>query len=336
MKTAFRAEAGSGSPVIAVLSEYDALPGIGHACGHNLIAVAGVAVGIALKKVLESRPGSGTVVVLGTPAEEGGCGKQILIDNGAFQGIDVAMMCHPCPAEFVYASILACTELTVVFHGKNAHASAAPWEGVNALDALISGYNAVSCLRQQIRLTDRVHGVILDGGKRPNIIPDRSEALYFVRSKNKKELEELKEKVLKCFEGAALSSGCKLEHSWAKHEYLDIVTNEVMADLYTSHSAKLGHPLPPKEVQLSFPSGSTDMGNVSYVVPSIHPMYKIGTTRVNNHTPEFTQSAGSKESHTETFRASKALAFTALDVIYSPNVLQKVKEGYAKQSAAFK
>jgi len=246
------------------------------------------------------------------------------------------MMCHPCPADFVYASILALTELSVIFHGKNSHASAAPWEGVNALDALISGYNAVSNLRQQIKLTDRIHGVIVDGGKKPNIIPDRSEALYYVRAKNKKELEELKVKVLRCFEGAAISSGCKMEHKWAPHEYLDIQTNEVMADLYTAHSTKLGFPLPPKEVQLALPSGSTDMGNVSYVVPSIHPMYKIGTTRVMNHTPEFTACAATKEAHQQTWRTSKALAFTAIDIFYSPNVLPKIKEGFTKQVAALK
>eukprot|EP01114_Cavostelium_apophysatum_P020842 TRINITY_DN7099_c0_g1_i1.p1 TRINITY_DN7099_c0_g1~~TRINITY_DN7099_c0_g1_i1.p1 ORF type:complete len:401 (-),score=41.89 TRINITY_DN7099_c0_g1_i1:24-1205(-) len=328
--TAFRASAGKGSPVIGIMCEYDALPGIGHACGHNLIAVSALAIGVGIKTFLERSGKEGTVVVFGTPAEESEGGKCDLLAAGAYDDVDLAMMCHPRSTyDHVYVSSLAMHELFIEYLGRNAHAAAAPWEGVNALDALVSAYNSISCLRQQIRLTDRVHGVITNGGTKPNIIPDKTCAHYFVRAKDRTDLENLKERVMNCFRGAELSSGCKMNHNWAKYPFLDVATNDVMAARYTKNLASLGIALPSKEDQLSFTFGSTDMGNISYILPSIHPAYAIPTD-AGNHTPEFTAATCTDQAHECTWRASKALAWTAIDFYCDPWLVQNAKDEFKR------
>ena len=246
LPTAFRATAGSGTPTVAVLSEYDALPGIGHACGHNLIATSGVATGLAAAEVLGE--GDGTIVVIGTPAEERGGGKVDLIRAGAFDGVDAAMMMHPGgqspqspPGSVrVNAKPNALQALRVRYRGKNAHAAGRPWEGLNALDALIHAYNGISLLRQQMRPSARVHGIITDGGQAPNIIPDETEAYFFVRDDVVARLEELKPRVVACFEAAALATGTELELSWQGNPYSDMQNSTPLAETFTAHAVALG------------------------------------------------------------------------------------------------
>lgn len=324
MQTAFQAVAGSGSPVIAVLCEYDALPEIGHACGHNLIAASGVAVGLALKAVLGQ--GNGTVVVLGSPAEEGGGGKIYLMERGAFKDVDAAMMLHPTPGDSAFPNVIAIQQLEVEFHGRNAHASAFPWDGVNALDALILSYNAISVMRQQFRPDVRVHGVITRGGDKPNIIPDHTSAFFYLRAKTQRGLDELKAKIVPCFEGAALATGCRLDYRWAGKPYTDLVTNVAMARAYVANAHEIGRELP-LEGDASL-SASTDMGNVSYAVPSIHPMFAI-PTMAGNHTPGFTAAAATQEAHDSMLSAAKALAMTALDLYLKPELLDSAKREFS-------
>ena len=329
IETAFVARFGSGSPTIALLCEYDALPEIGHACGHNLIAASGVATGIGVKEALP--PGAGTLLVLGTPAEEGGGGKIILIDRGAFEQVDVAMMLHPSPGNNAWPAIMALHELEVEFHGKNAHAAAFPWEGINALDAFVLAYNGIAALRQQLEPDTRVHGIVTDGGAKPNIIPDHTAADFYLRARDNTKLAMLKERVLACFTGAAQSTGCRLEHRWVGHPYYNMATNDPLAETYVAHIGALGITLPPKGVGPT--AGSTDMGNVSHVVPSIHPMFAIETDG-GNHTPEFTAAAATSGAHEAMLTAATAMAMTAHELFTDPVRLQQARSSFEAQSGA--
>jgi len=327
VKTGFRAVYGSGHPIIALLSEYDALPSIGHACGHNLIAVASVAAGIALMNVIGKKGGNGTVWVLGTPAEEAGGGKVDFLREGVFSDVDIAMMCHPYQFDSAYPKILALQELSVEFHGKEAHASVAPWDGINALDAMVMAYNSVSVMRQQFRTGDQVHGVITNGGVKPNIIPAYTSAYYYLRSTSAHNMPNLKEKILNCFKAAETATGATLKFEWIDKPYDDLSTNPTLADLYVKNLANLGFVMPSIAEQQKVPGGSTDMGNVTYVVPGIHPSFSIPATN-GNHTVEFAEAAGSAEGHQRTWRTAKALAFTAVDVLCVPHLLQQIKDQF--------
>ncbi|MEE9278137.1 MAG: M20 family metallopeptidase [Dehalococcoidia bacterium] len=321
--TAFEARAGSGAPAVAVLCEYDALPGIGHGCGHNLIAIAGVAAGLALKAALND--GDGAVVVLGTPAEEGGGGKIEMIDRGAFERIDAAMMLHPAPEDSAWPRINALQALEVEYFGKNAHAAVRPWDGVNALDALVLAYNGISLLRQQMPLDSRVHGVIVKGGDKPNIIPDHAAAEFYVRAKDEASLQRLQQRVLACFQGAAEATGCRLEARWVGRVYSNMANNVPMAEAYVENARALGKTLPPRAD--GFSGGSTDMGNVSHVVPSIHPMFAIAT-KAGNHTPEFAAASATPEAHAQALLAAKALAMTAVDLFTDPSLIEGAKDQF--------
>lgn len=328
MPTAFRAVTGSGDPAIAVFCEYDALPEIGHACGHNLIAASGVAVGIALKAALPA--GRGTVIVLGSPAEEGGGGKILLLNRGALEGVDAAMMLHPAPGDSAWANLIAIEQLHVRYHGRNAHAGAAPWAGVNALDAVVLAYTSISAMRQQMRPTDRVHGIITEGGVKPNIVPDTAAAEYYIRARNMAELTELRAKVVGCFEGAAMAAGCTVDIATAGDPYAEVITNTAMADAYCDNMAHFELVLP-KGGHGGIAGASTDMGNISYAVPSIHPSFGIPTEAVN-HTAGFTASAATPEAHRRMLRAAKALALTALDLYADPILLEAAKAEFAAQT----
>lgn len=329
MPTAFKAVTGSGSPTIAVLCEYDALPGIGHACGHNLIAIAGLATGLALKEAVGE--GNGTVIVLGSPAEEGGGGKVVLIEREAFKGVDAAMMLHPTSRDSAWMNVLAVEHVNVEYRGRNAHAAAAPWEGVNALDAMILAFNGISAMRQQMLPSDRVHGVITDGGLKPNIIPDYTRAEFYIRARRRSELEVLRKKVHGCLQGAATATGCELTLSVDENgrPYSDMVANDTLAETYRENLGTFNIQLPDKQTVMAGPGGSTDMGDVSYVVPSIHPMFGI-PTEAGNHTAGFTAAAATNEAHLNTLRAAKALAMTALDAYFRPEVMEAVKKEFAR------
>ena len=327
LATAFRATYGSGSPNVAFMCEFDALPGIGHACGHNLIAEAGLAAGIGLKSALERFSLPGTVTVLGTPAEEGGAGKVFMIDAGCFKDVDFAMMVHPAYVNDADPQALAVRRIAVTFHGKEAHAAMAPWEGINALDAAVMAYNSISVMRQQMKPTWRIHAIISNGGAKPNIIPGKSEMEYYIRAPTDKEVVELQEKSFNCFHAAAKATGCTVDIKKTGEPYSNLVTNKTMADLFMKQCKYLGCEMGAP----SLPTGSTDMGNVSYVVPSIHPMYSIGTAV--NHSVEFTEVANSAEAHALTVSMGKAMALTALEVLSDSSLLQLIKKEFEQQIA---
>jgi amidohydrolase len=311
LPTAFRAVAGGGRPVVAIVAEYDALPGIGHGCGHNIIATTAVGAGAAVGAVLGELPG--TVQVIGTPAEEVYGGKAIMIREGAFEGLDAAMMTHPGSRDSVFATALACAEVKVQYFGREAHASAQPERGINALEALIIAYNSVNALRQHIRTTARVHGVITHGGDAPNIVPGHAAASFMVRAEDDEYLEELKARVEDCFEAGARATGARLEMTWNENQYSAMRTNAALAEAHRRNLAAIGRDVPADDVPR--PLGSTDMGNVSKVVPSIHPSIAIAPGDVNGHSPEFAKYAASDSGRRAVIDGAKALAMTAIDVL---------------------
>lgn len=316
--TAFRARFGAGKPNVCVICEYDALPEIGHACGHNLIAEAGVAAGLGAKAWLEASGTQATLTVMGTPAEEGGGGKIVMIEKEAFTDVDVAMMAHPERYDYVIPHNNAYGQVDVVYKGKAAHAAAFPWEGVNALDAAVMAYTNVSALRQQMKPSWRVHGVIKNGGVKPNIIPEQSEISYCIRAPSLEERKVLVGKVVACFEAAASASGCSVEVKHYEREYDSILTNNILAKLYSSNLDALH--LPHKmEMEAHW---SSDMGNLSRVVPSIHPCYSIGSGEAN-HTRDFRDVANHPSSHSKTLQIATSLAFTCIDVFSGGEELVK-------------
>jgi len=244
LETAVAAWAGRASgevPAVAVLCEYDALPRIGHACGHNIIAAAGLGAGIAAASV--AAEAGGRLVVLGTPAEEGGGGKVLMADRGAFEGVGAAMMVHPAGLDLTEPEAIAIASLKVTYHGRGAHAAAFPERGRNALDAAVLGYNAVAALRQHMGSSERVHGVFLEAGEKPNIVPDHTVAEWYVRSATLASLQPLKERVLACLEAGASAAGCSMEWVSTAPEYSDLRSNGPLVDLYRRNSAALGRPV---------------------------------------------------------------------------------------------
>ncbi len=329
LPTAFIAEAGSSGPTIAIVCEYDALPGIGHACGHNIIAAAGLGAGLALAGLAEKL--GGRVRILGTPAEEGGGGKVFMINNGAFDDLDAAMMVHPANRELLYMSSLAVSTVRATYTGKASHASAAPEAGRNALDAAVQGYTGIAALRQHIRDNERVHGIFTDGGAKPNVVPARAETLWFVRSPDSTGLNALEERVTCCLQAGADSAGCEVDFSSADMPPYDAIRgNSALSALYMSNASRVGrHPIDPQ--QQARVSGSTDMGNVSQVVPSIHPMIKVSPEDVPIHTPEFAQHTSSSSGDAAVLDGAKMLAATALDLWLDEENLEAVKAAFSTQ-----
>ena len=324
LSTAFRAIYGRGNPRVALLAEYDALPKIGHGCGHNLIATSAVGAGIASKIAIDALGGS--IVVLGTPGEEVFGGKIDMVQAGVFQEIDVAMMVHPNMHNMVITQMLACASLDVEFFGRPAHAAAQPHQGVNALEALILSFNSINSLRQHIRSEARIHGIITDGGEAPNIVPSHSAARFLIRAPDDAYLEELKERVLNCFEGAALATGAKLKYNWGDRTYASMKSNMVLAGLFRENLEALGRHVEAFDVR--FGSGSTDMGNVSQVVPSIHPTVAIASPDVSLHTPEFASAAASETGQKGLLDAAKAMAMTVVDIFSQPEIVDKIKQEF--------
>ena len=334
LETAFKATFGSGRPNVCVICEYDALPDIGHACGHNLIAEAGIAAGLSLKAVLVESTSIrnkdvallGMVTVMGTPAEEGGGGKAKLIDNGAFNGIDLAMMVHPSPYSCITPGFLAVAFLRVVYEGKAAHAAAFPWEGVNALDATVLAYNSISTLRQQMKPAWRVHSVITEGGVKPNIIPDKSSMELMVRTSGREELNVLLERVTNCLRGAATATGVDITLYELAPRYDNLISNSVLARIFNENWSSFGVDAP-----MFFPgSGSTDMGNVSYVVPSIHPKFQVGSGE-GIHTREFAVSANTAQAHEKALVVGKVMGHTCIDVLTRDGLLEEIQLEFARK-----
>ena len=317
IETAFEARAGTGGPEVAVLCEYDALPGIGHACGHNIIAAAGLGAGLAGAAVAEEL--GGRLRIIGTPAEEGGGGKIRLIDRGAFEGIAATLMIHPSGSEVERITSLAVQQVRVVYRGSAAHAAAAPEQGINALDGAVLGYVNVAALRQHIAPDERIHGIIVDGGQKANIVPERAEALWYARSPTRARLDDLKQRLQACLEAGAAAAGCAMEHEWIQPSYDDVLDSRTVLDAYLANARALGRdPRPDSEVAIV---GSTDLGNLSYLVPSIHPMIKAAPDDVGIHTVAFAAYAGGPEGDRAVLDGAKAMAMTLVDCWTEPTLL---------------
>lgn len=327
LPTAFTAvyDSGKPGPAIGFMAEYDALPGLGHACGHNLIGTLAIAAGIGLSTVLQET--GGKVIVYGTPAEETRGGKVTMAEAGVFNELDVAMMVHPLDHYRKSGSSLAMDAIQFEFIGKAAHAAAAPHEGINALDAVIQTFNSINALRQHVKSDVRIHGVIPEGGKAANIVPDYAVAQFYVRAASRSYVNEVVEKVKACAEAAALSTGAKVEISNYELSYDDMITNEILSETFTANLISLG--INPQEIQSSEgDTGSLDMGNVSQVVPSIHPYVQITTEKHACHTPGFQQAAMSDMGRDGMILGAKTLALTALDVLNNPDLLEKIKKEF--------
>jgi amidohydrolase len=331
LDTAFDARAGTEGPEIAVCCEYDALPGVGHACGHNIIATAGLGAGLAAAAL--AAEAGGRVRILGTPAEEGGAGKVFMAEAGAFEGVDAAMMVHPADADLLSMDTLAAVTMEVEYFGEAAHASAFPWKGRNALDAAVLGYTNVAALRQHIRSTDRVHGVFHKGGDRPNIVPDHTVMEWMVRSERLKSLEPLTERVIAAWEAGAMATGCRCEHKILHRTYADMVDNPVLAGLYAANASALGRPVSDPRKTEPRVMGSTDMGNVSYLVPSIHPMVRVAPAGVSIHSHEFTRHAGSPAGDVAVILGAKAMAMTIADVWADRTLLDQARTEFQRATA---
>jgi amidohydrolase len=311
LPTAFDARVGTEGPTVAVLCEYDALPGIGHACGHNIIAAAGLGAALVLAGLADEL--GGRLAVLGTPAEEGGGGKVFMIERGAFAGVDAAMMVHPADADLRSMQTLAIHQIMVRYQGVAAHAAAAPWAGANALDAAVLGYVNVAALRQHIRPDERIHGIFTKAGDKPNIVPEHAEAHWYVRAGTRQRLAELKPRVLGCLEAGSHAAGCTMSHEWIDPPYDEMFDNLPLLDRYTENAGLVGR-LPVDAAVGSGVAGSTDMGNVSHVVPSIHPMIQAAPAGVAIHTAAFAGHARAAIGDRAVLDGAKILALTAVDL----------------------
>lgn len=332
LPTAFVGRFGTGEgPTIGVFCEYDALPEIGHACGHNVIGAAGLGAGLAAATVAEEL--GGRVVVIGSPAEEGGGGKVFLLEAGALDDLDAAMMVHPADGDLAAMNVIAIQQVHVTYHGRPAHAAAFPHKGRNALDAAVLGYVNVAALRQHIRPSERIHGIFTDAGDKPNIVPKHAAAEWYVRSPTTRHLQDLKGRVLACLEAGAAAAGCRMEHDWQDPAYADMIDNQVLVDLFCANAERTGRtmaaPSPANGVV-----GSTDMGNVSYAVPSIHPMLAVAPRGISIHTPEFTAYAGGEEGDRAVLDGARAMASTITDLWADPGLVAAARTEFEASVAA--
>jgi amidohydrolase len=330
--TAIRAEltGASAGPTIAVLSEYDALPGIGHACGHNVIAATGVGAFLALASVKDELPGR--VVFLGTPAEEGHSGKEVLARNGAFEGVDAAIMVHPYGYDLADQAWLGRRLLTITFTGVAAHASAQPFMGRNALDAANLTYQGIGLLRQQLPPSDRVHANIVEGGQSPNIIPNRAVLKLYARSRLPETLKDLSRRLNDIARGAALMTGTTVELDWDEHPpSLPIRTNKALTGRWVKAQQARGRAPLPAGVVSDTLAASTDFGNVSYRIPGIHPLISIASAETALHTREFAAAANTASAERGAYDGAAGLALTALDYLCDPELQRAVAEEFAAQ-----
>ena len=326
VETAFRGtlETGAG-PTIAVLCEYDALPQIGHACGHNVIATAGGGAGAGLAALRDKLP-RGRVQVIGTPAEEGGGGKCKLIAGGVFEGVDAAMMVHGFDRWLGHSDLLGIVRVGFEFTGKAAHASADPWAGVNALDAAVQTYTNVAMLRQQVRPDARIHGIITHGGAAPNIIPEFAAALFYVRARSIDYMWDLYTRVLACAEGAARAAGCELkivEHRETSYEPMK--KNAALLDAFRANLARFGVTESP---EITDRLGSSDIGNVSQVIPAIQPMVKIAPDGTPIHSRAFEAAAVSPLAREGMLISAKTMAMTVCDLLADPSLVKRAQDEF--------
>jgi amidohydrolase len=337
LPTAFSATFGASGPTIGFLSEYDALPGLGHGCGHNLIAIAGIGAGVGLSAALPYL-GTGRVSVFGTPAEEAVGGKILMAEAGAFAGVDAALGAHPgtskatCPTVDGSGEALACHLVVIEFHGKAAHAAADPHNGANALNALIETFNGINALRQHVKSDARIHGIVTRGGDAPNVVPDYARGDFFVRAATLNYMHELTEQVRRIAEGAALMTGCRLEFTLPEPANSDMITNRAIALRLKEHLDAVGLRQPDATPEPA--SGSTDWGNVSYVVPSVETSYPILDRVCTWHSWDVVEAANSAMGYANTILVAKAMALTGVDLIADPALLHDVKAEFARSKSA--
>ncbi|MEH7276967.1 M20 family metallopeptidase [Neobacillus vireti] len=327
-----RKKSNKPGPSIAFLAEYDALPGLGHACGHNIIGTTSVAAAIALSKVLAET--GGEAVVFGTPAEEGGpngSAKGSFVKHGLVEGIDAAIMIHPNGETRLTSTSLAVDPLDFEFIGKPAHAAASPQEGINALDAVIQLFNGINALRQQLKDDVRIHGIITHGGDAPNIIPEYAKARFYIRAATRSGLNEVTRRVKAVAEGAALATGAKLNVKAFQNEVDNLLLNRTYDAVFKEVVEELGETV---IVEGDKGIGSTDAGNISQVVPTIHPYIKIGAADLVAHTVPFREAAASQRGDQALITGAKALALTALKLITEEDTLAEIKEEFKERKAA--
>ena len=324
--TAFEAvyDSGKPGPNIGYMSEYDALPEVGHACGHNLIGTMGIAAGIALSKVVNET--GGRVYVYGTPAEETRGAKVTMADEGLLDHLDAAIMAHPSSGYVKSGSSLAMDAIQFAFYGRSSHAAAAPEEGINALDAVIQTFNSINALRQHVTSDVRIHGIISEGGKAANVVPDYAVAQFYVRANKRVALNDVVEKVTACAKGAALATGARVEVSNYEYSYDDMITNETLSDSFTRNLIEAG--VNPDVIKVKFGSGSLDMGNVSHRTPSIHPFIKISDKPITAHTHEFREAALSQEGFEGMLIGAKTMAMTGVDLLRDRKLLEEIKQEF--------
>ncbi|MHB8383906.1 MAG: amidohydrolase [Candidatus Binataceae bacterium] len=324
LKTAFRAEFGASGPTVAIFAEYDALPN-GHSCGHNLIAGAALAAVAGLHAIAPQLKGK--IVFMGTPAEEGGGGKVVLMNRGALKGVDAAMMAHPMDSEWSTMPALATHGVRLRFRGKAAHAAIAPWDGSSALSAMLLTFHAVDMARLHFRDGSRIHGIITNGGQATNIIPELTECNFATRGFTSQYAEEMAQRVIQCARGAAMATGAQVEES-THAGYKNMITNLAVAHRYAEHSQALGTPSP--DPPHGLPTGSTDMGNISHRMIAIHPVFAIATPGEGTcHEDAFVRHADSPRGYDAMIRVAKALAMTAHDLLAEPELLSSAKAEFA-------
>ncbi len=317
-------------PTIAFLAEYDALPDLGHACGHNLIGTIAISAGLAMKAVLPDL--AGTIQVIGTPAEEGGGGKVIMVEAGIFDEVDAAMMVHPSTYNVTRRRSKTSHRLGIEFFGKPAYASSSPDMGINALDAAIQTFNGVNALRQHLKDEARVHGIITDGGRVTNVVPEYAAAKFGVRAASLSYALEILEKLRDCARAGAMATGATVRFEEPTYYYDAMMPNMKLADLVDANMAAVGI-----DVRLPDPyerMGSSDMGNVSQTVPALHPYIAICTDDVAGHSAEFREAACSRRGHSALIKGAKVLAMTAVDLLVNPAAMAEVKRDFREAKRA--
>ena len=314
LATAFRARSGGGSLRVALCSEYDALPRIGHACGHNVIAAAAVGAATGLRNVGEQLDLS--VEVLGTPAEEDGGGKIFLLERGAFEGVHAALMVHPAPFDIAEPTVLGVDWIEARYIGKASHASAAPEEGIDAADAAVLAHTAIGLLRHHLDRSSRVHGVIRRAGDAPNIVPDLSELTYMVRATSSEQLAAVRERAEQCFEAGAIATGCRLEFSPRRRAYAPMRHDPRLTSRYRSNAEALGRSFYDSRPEGQRWAASTDMGNVSQYLPAAQPLIGLGCAPATNHQPEFAVACASAAADRAVIDGAIAMAWTVLDIAH--------------------
>ena len=320
MDTAFKATFYSGKPglTIGYLCEYDALPGIGHGCGHNMIGTISSGAGIVLSKIINQV--GGKIIVYGTPAEETNGAKVIMVEEGAFDELDCAMMVHPNDKTYASGTSSALYPIQFTFKGKTAHAASCPEQGINALNAVIQLFNGIDALRQHVTKDVLMHGIITEGGVAANIVPERAVAQFYIRAAKKATIEEVLEKVKNIARGAALMTGCELEMDRYELPYDDLNTNEVLSEAFNENLRSLGI------TEIHAPKtggGSSDIGNVSYVTPTIHPYISISNCEVRGHSRELAKATTESLGHERLLTAVLALAYTGYDVLTKKVILNR-------------